>query len=176
MWGRLSSGAGAAFSAVQDAYGTTTTTTMRPRSSSTVAGELQDWGSASTPSAAFSRFDPPRVAQAVRPSTFSSANPWAAPAPASSSRDGLPEVLPPPPQVLVDNPWNTTRMPRRGDPFVADELTATAPLRRADRDDVDGDPGDPLALSSTVSPANAVSETSVSASAEEMDPLGVGMW
>ena len=176
MWGRLSSGAGAAFSAVQDAYGTTTATTTRPRSSSTVAGELQDWGSASTPSAAFSRFDPPRVAQAVRPSTFSSANPWAAPAPASSSRDGLPEVLPPPPQVLVDNPWNTTRMPRRGDPFVADELTATAPLRRADRDDVDGDPGDPLVLSSTVSPANAVSETPVSASAEEMDPLGVGMW
>jgi myotubularin-related protein 6/7/8 len=181
MWGRLSSGAGAALSAVQDAYGTTTTTTTtttrdtRPRSSSAVAGELQDWSGASNPSASFSRFDPPRVEQAVRPSTFSSTNPWTVAASSSSSssrqQDGLPEVL--------DNPWNTTRMPRRGDPFVADELTAAAPLPRVDRAAAAAllpDPGDAQVLSSTVSPAGAVSEAPVSASAEEMDPLGVGMW
>jgi myotubularin-related protein 6/7/8 len=53
MWDRLSSGAGAAFSAVQDAYGTTATTTRDTRSRSSSAlvasGELQDWGAAARP-------------------------------------------------------------------------------------------------------------------------------
>ena len=217
MWGRLSSGAGAAFSAVQDAYGTPRDT-RPPRSSSAAAtGELQDWGGGASPST-FSRFDPPRVAQAVRPSTFSSssapaggggaANPWAVSSLGSSpvsprGPDGMPSVL-------VDNPWNTTRVRAasrgqqpQGDPFVADELAAALP--RADRAPTDSttlpadpfvalpvaavpvptthlntaDPGDALVLSSTASPASAVSEAPklpVDSTAEEMDPLGVGMW
>ncbi|KAF8263066.1 protein-tyrosine phosphatase-like protein [Lactarius quietus] len=217
MWGRLSSGAGAAFSAVQDAYGTTTTTTTprdtRSRSSSalvTSGGELHDWGP--------SRFDPPRVAQAVRPSTFAGSsgpagggNPWAVPSsPASASSRG-PDGMP---SVLVDNPWNTTRAALSGqqsplrDPFVADELAAALP--RADRAPAGGSrlPADPsvalpvaaVPVKSAVAPSPhlqnrdpsgapvlsssgtvRVSEApklpaSSSTVAEDMDPLGVGMW
>ena len=153
MWGRLSSGAGAAFSAVQDAYGNTRD--PRSRSSSNVAGgELHDWGGGGrtspspSPSTHFSRFDPPRVAQAVRPSTFSSssapssgaaANPWAVSSLSTTttsspvSPDGIPSVL-------VDNPWNTaraqaraasrsqTQLLLRGDPFVVDGLPGADPV------------------------------------------------
>jgi myotubularin-related protein 6/7/8 len=206
MWGRLSSGAGAAFSAVQDAYGTT----RDPRSRSPSAlpgGELQDWGA---PSTTFSRFDPPRVAQAVRPSTFSSssapaiggggaANPWAV----SSSSLRAPESIP---SVLVDNPWNTTRVQARaaasrsqrqllGDPFTVEEPVAALP--RADLVPagsgfpadpsvalpgaaVISDPGDALVLPSSASSSGAVDEAPKlpvsSSTEEEMDPLGVGMW
>ncbi|KAH8984042.1 phosphatases II [Lactarius akahatsu] len=211
MWDRLSSGAGAAISAVQDAYGTARD--PRSRSSSTAAvGELQDWGAGTEPLAApstFSRFDPPRVAQAVRPSTFSS-NPWEvsslSPASPTAPRglDGIPSVL-------VDNPWNTARAQARaaerqesqGDPFAAHGLAVALPRAgQAPGLPVDpsvalpsspvpvkpvavtshvhtADPGDALVLSSTTSSSGAVDETPkvpASSSAEEMDPLGVGMW
>ena len=217
MWDRLSSGAGAAFSAVQDAYGTGTTArdTSRTRSSSALpaSGELQDWGASPSP---FSRFDPPRVAQAVRPSTFSgssgpagagsgSANPWAvavSTSPRGADEDGMPSVL-------VDNPWNTTRRAAASrslpDPFVVDELAATLPrAAAADRAPSSlpadpsvalpvpvkpavvstphlhtADPGDAPVLSSTGSVSEAPKLPAVSASsstAEDMDPLGVGMW
>ncbi|KAI9467409.1 phosphatases II [Lactarius psammicola] len=235
VWDRLSSGAGAAFSAVQDVYGTSRD--ARSRSSSTVAvGELQDWGAGTPPPrgtspspssfatpAAFSRFDPPRVAQAVRPSTFSSssgpaggggvANPWEVSSLSTSptSPRGLDGI----PSVLVDNPWNTARAQARaasrsqqplGDPFAADGLAAALP--RADLAPAGSglpadpsvalpsvvvsvkpaaaasrvhttDPGDALVLSSTTSLSGAVGEApklSASSTAEEMDPLGVGMW
>ncbi len=235
VWDRLSSGAGAAFSAVQDVYGTTRDT--RSRSSSTVTvGELRDWGagtppprgtspspsSLATPSA-FSRFDPPRVAQAIRPSTFSSSsgsaggggatNPWEVST--LSTSPASPRGLDGIPSVLVDNPWNTARAQARaasrsqqplGDPFAVDGLDAALP--RADQAPAGSglpadpsvalpaavvpvrsaaaashvhttDPGDALVLSSTASSSGAVGEApklSASSTAEEMDPLGVGMW
>lgn len=170
VWDRLSSGAGAAFTAVQDAY--ISPRDARSRSSSTVAGgELRDWGAGvpppprgtspspspsplATPSTTFSRFDPPRVAQAVRPSTFSStsapasgagagpANPWAVSSSSLSTSPVSPRGPDGIPSVLVDNPWNTARAQARaasrsqqqqprGDPFVVDELAAALP--RADR-------------------------------------------
>ncbi|KAH9989946.1 protein-tyrosine phosphatase-like protein [Russula vinacea] len=88
VWDRLSSGAGAALSAVQDAYGNTRDVrTQDAGNGGGPLGELQDWrapsprraspsvNAASTPT--LSRFEPPRVTQAVRASTFSM-NPWAA--------------------------------------------------------------------------------------------------
>ncbi|KAI9445984.1 phosphatases II [Lactarius indigo] len=208
MWDRLSSGAGAAISAVQDAYGTARD--PRPRSSSAVAasGELQDWGAGTSPST-FSRFDPPRVAQAVRPSTFSS-NPWevsslsaSAPSPVSSTPP--PRGLDGIPSVLVDNPWNTARAQARaderrqqlqGDPFATHGLAAALPVDpsvalpnssppllvkpAAVTSHVHtADPGDALVLSSMASSSSAVDETPkvpAGSTAEEMDPLGVGMW
>ena len=132
VWDRLSSGAGTALSAVQDAYGNVREARARDTGSgSNSSGELQDWSSASprraspsvnaasTPST-LSRFELPPVGQAVRASTFSSVsagtavNPWATTSlspslPSSSStsprnagRSGMPSVL-------VDNPWNTAR-------------------------------------------------------------------
>lgn len=228
MWDRLSSGAGAALSAVQDVYGTARDT--RSRSSSTVAGgDLQDWGTGvppprgaspspsplATPSTTFSRFDPPRVAQAVRPSTFSSssgaasgrgaANPWAVSSLSTSPPRGLDGM----PSVLVDNPWNTTRAQARaasrsqqslGNPFVVNVNGPAEALPRADLAPVGSglpadpsvalpgaiashvhtsDPGGALVSSSTASSPGAVGEAPklpAIPTAEEMDPLGVGMW
>ena len=138
VWDRLSSGAGAALSAVQDAYGTARDVRARDAGNGGLSGELQDWSApsqgraspsvnaASTP-ATLSRFEPSRVTQAVRPSTFSSVsagttlNPWATMVASSlpssgptSPRDaggsggggnGGGSV----PSVLVENPWNTAR-------------------------------------------------------------------
>ena len=151
VWDRLSSGAGAALSVVQDAYGTARDARARDTGSggnggggSGLLGELQDWSApsprrgspslntASTP-ATLSRFEPPRVTQAVRPSTFSSVsagtavNPWATmtasslPLPSSAStspRDagGGGSV----PSVLVENPWNTARTQARQRPPLED--------------------------------------------------------
>jgi hypothetical protein len=149
VWDRLSSGAGAAFSAVQDAYGTTRDARVRDAGNGggggSLLGELQDWSApsprraspsvdtASTPT--LSRFEPPRVTQAVRASTFSGSmntavNPWATMTPSSlhppastsprdaGGRGGMPSAF-------VDNPWNTGRMQGRsgarlGDPLLED--------------------------------------------------------
>ncbi|KAH9989088.1 protein-tyrosine phosphatase-like protein [Russula compacta] len=182
MWDRLSSGAGAALSAVQDAYGNTRD--VRARGTST-GGELQDWGPPSSPGPApprraaspplsspsppssvlisappntFSRFDPPRVTQAVRPSTFSTvssavgaaANPWATttmsssplPSPLSmsspSSTSAVPHEVRGIPSVLVDNPWNTARpspsarRPPLEDAFAVERERMALPRPRAD--------------------------------------------
>jgi len=132
VWDRLSSGAGVALSVVQDAYGNARDAQAQYAGSGSggSAGELQDWGSASprraspsvnaasTPST-LSRFEPPRVTQAVRESTFSSGstgtvvNPWAttssAPSSPSSSSTSPRDAGRSMPSVLMDNPWNTTR-------------------------------------------------------------------
>ena len=137
VWDRLSSGAGAALSAVQDAYvNTRDVRTRDPGNGGGPLGELQDWrapsprraspsvNAASTP--ALSRFEPPRVTQAVRASTFSSVsggttmNPWAA-----TTHSSLPSSVSTSPRdvgggggvpsVLVDNPWNTARTQARPD-------------------------------------------------------------
>jgi myotubularin-related protein 6/7/8 len=203
MWDRLSSGAGAAFSAVQDAYGTTATTTRDTRSRSSSAlvasGELQDWGAGAGASpSTFSRFDPPRVAQAVRPSTFSgssgpagsasgsgSANPWAVATGSPVSPRG-PDGIP---SVLVDNPWNSTRRAAASrsqpDPFGVDELAATLP--RADRPHVGSSntslPADPsVALPSptphlhSANPGDAlvVSSTGSSSEAPKLPEIETG--
>jgi myotubularin-related protein 6/7/8 len=126
VWDRLSSGAGAALSVVQDAYGTTRD--ARARSAGGL-GELQDWSNPSprrgSPSMAsslptLSRFEPPRLTEAVRASTFSSVskgtmvNPWATTSLPSSASTSVPrEADGGIPSVLVDNPWNTARMPPR---------------------------------------------------------------
>ena len=125
VWDRLSSGAGTALSAVQDAYGNARDVRARDAGSGSGSpGELQDWSSASphraSPSLNASRFEPPPVTQAVRASTFSSVsagtavNPWAimslspslpsspSSSPRNAGRGGMPSVL-------VDNPWNTAR-------------------------------------------------------------------
>ncbi|KAH9980851.1 protein-tyrosine phosphatase-like protein [Lactifluus volemus] len=128
MWGRLSSGAGAAFSAVQDAYETAREARARNASA---GGELQDWGAPSprkvspsfiSASPTLSAFDPPRITQAVRSSTFSStstgpsANPWTTLS-SSESHSGLASAAPREsdgiPSLLVDNPWNSLRAPSR---------------------------------------------------------------
>jgi myotubularin-related protein 6/7/8 len=137
VWDRLSSGAGTALSAVQDAYGNARDArTYAGSGSGGSPGELQDWSSASPRRASpsvnaastpptVSRFEPPPVTQAVRASTFSSVsagtavNPWVTTSsspslPSSSStslrdagRGGMPTVL-------GDNPWNTARTQVRG--------------------------------------------------------------
>jgi hypothetical protein len=150
VWDRLSSGAGAAFSAVQDVYGTARDARSRDAGSgggsggSGLLGELQDWSApslrraspsvdaTSTPTT-LSRFEPPRITQAVRASTFSGSvstavNPWATMTPSSlppsasasprdaGGRGGIPSVL-------VDNPWNTARTqvrPGARDPLLGD--------------------------------------------------------
>jgi myotubularin-related protein 6/7/8 len=151
MWGRLSSGAGAAFSAMQDAY--ETARDVRARNAS-AGGELQDWGTPSprrgSPAFTFasptlSAFEPPRITQAVRSSTFSgtltgaSANPWTTSS-SSESHLGLASAAPREPDgvpsLLVDNPWNTLRAPLRTtgarrvplvDPFAVDEMSTALP-------------------------------------------------
>ena len=137
VWDRLSSGAGTALSAVQDAYGNVRDARAWEAGSGSGSspGELRDWRSASprraspsvnaasTPST-LSRFEPPPVTQAVRASTFSSVsagtavNPWStassSPSLPSSSftspRDAGRGGMP---SVLVDNPWNTARTQAR---------------------------------------------------------------
>ncbi|KAI0253526.1 protein-tyrosine phosphatase-like protein [Lactifluus subvellereus] len=142
MWDRLSSGAGAALSAVQDAYGNARDTRTR---STTGEGELQDWGAPSSRrgspslvsgSPSLSVFEPPRISQAVRSSTFSgvstgaSANPWAtSPALHSASASTTPRERDGMPSVLVDNPWNTSRArsaPLK-DPFAVEGMVAALP-------------------------------------------------
>lgn len=164
VWDRLSSGAGAALSAVQDAYGNTRDVrTQDAGNGGGPLGELQDWrapsprraspsvNAASTPT--LSRFEPPRVTQAVRASTFSSVsggtvvNPWAA-----TTHSSLPSssVSTSPrgvaggggvPSVLVDNPWNTARTQARPgarlpleDAFAVEGMAAALPplLRAVD--------------------------------------------
>ncbi|KAF8489799.1 protein-tyrosine phosphatase-like protein [Russula emetica] len=133
VWDRLSSGAGTALSAVQDAYGNARDARARDAGSGSGGspGELQDWSSASprraSPSvnaasttSTLSRFEPPPVTQAVRASTFSSVsagtavNPWATTSlspslPSSSSTSPRDAGRGGMPSVLVDNPWNTAR-------------------------------------------------------------------
>ena len=137
MWDRLSSGAGAALSAVQDAYGNTRSTTG--------GGELQDWGAPSSrraspslvpASPSLSVFEPPRITQAVRSSTFSgvstgaAANPWVtSPALHSASVSATPREPEGIPSVLIDNPWNTSRARRapQKDPLAAEGMIAALP-------------------------------------------------
>jgi len=131
MWDRISSGAGAALSVVQDAYGNARDVRARSADNGGSSGELQDW-SAPAPrraspspfstSSTLSRFEPPRVTQAVRASTFSTVstgtvtNPWATspslPSPSASTPTASREVGGIP-SVLVDNPWNTSRAAAR---------------------------------------------------------------
>ncbi|KAH9956604.1 protein-tyrosine phosphatase-like protein [Russula dissimulans] len=134
MWDRISSGAGAALSVVQDAYGNARDARARSADNGGSSGELQDWsapvprrGSPSllSTSSTLSRFEPPRVTQAVRASTFSTAstgtvtNPWATPPSWLSSSASSPTAsgeVGGIPSVLVDNPWNTSRAPVRPSP------------------------------------------------------------
>jgi len=126
VWDRLSSGAGAALSVVQDAYGTPRDARARSAGGrGSGLDELQDWSSSSprraspsviSASPTLSRFELPRTTEAVRASTFSSAskgtmvNPWATP---SSAPTSAPREVGGIPSVLLDNPWNTARMPPR---------------------------------------------------------------
>lgn len=130
VWGRLSSGAGAAFSAVQDAYSTARDARARgPGNSGT--GELEDWSGATprraspsvmSPSPTLSRFEPPRLTEAVRASTFSGVstgtivNPWATSSLSPSSASTTPREAGGIASVLVDNPWNTSRTAARPSP------------------------------------------------------------
>ncbi|KAF8470480.1 phosphatases II [Russula ochroleuca] len=164
VWDRLSTGAGAALSAVQDAYGNTRDVRTRDAGNGGGGGgplgELQDWrapsprraspsvNAASTPTT-LSRFEPPRVTQAVRASTFSNVsggtvvNPWA-----TTTHSSLPSSVSTSPRdaggsggvpsVLVDNPWNTARTQARPgarlpleDAFAVEGMaTALPPLPR----------------------------------------------
>lgn len=124
VWDRLSFGAGAALSVVQDAYSTARDARARPGNSGT--GELEDWSGATprraspsvmSPSPTLSRFEPPRLTEAVRASTFSGVstgtivNPWATSSLSPSSASTTPRETGGIPSVLVDNPWNTSRPP-----------------------------------------------------------------
>jgi hypothetical protein len=128
VWDRLSSGAGAAFSAVQDAYSTARDTRARGPGNSGTLGELEDWSGATprraspslnSPSPTLSRFEPPRLTEAVRASTFSGVstgtivNPWATSSLSPSSASTTPREAGGIPSVLADNPWNTSRAPAR---------------------------------------------------------------
>jgi hypothetical protein len=127
VWDRLSSGAGAALSVVQDAYGTARDARTRSVGGGGGGlGELQDWSGSSprraspsviSASPTLPRFELPRTTEAVRASTFSSAskgtmvNPWAMPS--SAPNTSAPREVGGMPSVLLDNPWNTARMPPR---------------------------------------------------------------
>ena len=161
VWDRLSSGAGAALSAVQDAYGTARDVRGRDTGnggSGGLLGELQNWSApstgraspsvnaASTP-ATLSRFEPPRVTQAVRPSTFSSVSAGTASNPWATTSSSLPSSGPTSPRdaggsgggsvpsVLVENPWNTARQqvrtsarrPPLEDAFAVGGMAASLP-------------------------------------------------
>jgi len=152
VWDRLSSGAGAALSAVQDAYGTARDARVRGPGAGGSLGELQDWTAPSprraspsvfSSSPTLSTFDPPRITEAVRASTFSSAsrgtvvNPWATSPPLPSSPSSTaPREGGGIPSVLVDNPWNTTartqarpsaRRPPLEDAFAVGGMEAALP-------------------------------------------------
>ncbi|KAI9509600.1 phosphatases II [Russula earlei] len=207
MWDRISTGAGVALSAVQDAYGNTRDARARSADNSGSAGEMQDWSapsprraspSAISASSTLSPFEPPRVTQAVRASTFSTAstgtvaNPWAtspflrssaSPASHDVGGGGMPSVL-------VDNPWDTARVPARPSPgarrppledaFAVGEMARTlpslSPSRGIDRLGIEL-PVDPtVALpASTGSRRPSLPSRDSSSSSEGMDPLGVGM-
>jgi myotubularin-related protein 6/7/8 len=156
VWDRFSSGAGAALSAVQDAYGSARDTRVRGAGTGGSLGELQDWSAPSprraspslvsaSPAYAQSRFEPPRVTEAVRPSTFSSVsagtttvNPWAASLASQSPTSAETGSVP---SAFADNPWNTARMPARSgvrrapleDAFAVGEMAAAlGPRPRTD--------------------------------------------
>ena len=131
MWDRISSGAGAALSAVQDAYGSARDARVRSADNGGSSGELQDWSAPaphrSSPSllSTSSRFEPPRATQAVRAGTFSTTsagtitNPWATSPSLTSPSASTPiasREVGGIPSVLVDNPWNTSRAPVRPSP------------------------------------------------------------
>jgi len=64
-----------------------------------------------SPSPTLSRFEPPRLSEAVRASTI--VNPWATSSLSPSSASTTPREAGGIPSVLVDNPWNTSRTPAR---------------------------------------------------------------
>ncbi|KAI0310647.1 protein-tyrosine phosphatase-like protein [Amylostereum chailletii] len=195
VWGRLSSNATAAFSAVQGAYDGVAKdlrgmNLAGPSSDATEKGgelrhrdELPAWGD---PGAVGSTFETGRVTQAVRPSTFSAgatANPWA-----TSSRE-----RPLAPSIFDDNPWG---MPASridpamsasstglwgglpGDPTVAQPSPVRPPPSRG----ASGGLGPQAPLASAVAPAidgtqvDPPSEPpSSDAKRDGLDPLGVGL-
>ncbi len=168
VWDRLSSGAGAALSVVQDAYGTARDARVRGPGGGSL-GELQDWTAPSarraspsvfSSSPTLSTFDPPRITEAVRASTFSGAsrgtvvNPWATSPPLPSSPSTAPREGGGIPSVLVDNPWNTTartparpsaRRPPSEDAFAVGGMEAALPPLP---------PPDPLSIATSTFPAD----------------------
>ncbi|KAI0056466.1 phosphatases II [Artomyces pyxidatus] len=209
VWGKLSSGAGAAFSVVQDAYGGVAKDfrglSVGPASPG--GGELLDkggelrgrdelaaWGGDAP---AESRFEPERVAQAVRPSTFAggTSNPW-------STTKTSPFV----PSVLADNPWSTARStePARSatlgsslgdvfgtsraseasglpvDPTVAQPAIVASPSasRATEAPAKTSPPGPSAPLDPTPALSQAASplpKPSASPPGDDIDPLGVGL-
>ncbi|CAL1705304.1 unnamed protein product [Somion occarium] len=186
MWGKLSSNASAAFSAVQDAYGGVTKdlkvlSISASASSSQVdgGGELKSkeelgatWVSEGLSS---TRTTSPSY------TLGSSTNPWST----ASARPSLPSMF-------VDNPWSSVSAsptqlqslradtlfePSSGLPVDPSIALPTRPLSRSKSPSSDpffGDPG-PKSLPPTPPPANS-DDISSSAGVPASDPLGVGVW
>jgi len=210
VWGRLSSGAGAALSVVQDAYSTARDARARGPGTSGTPGELEDWSGATprraspsvmSPSPTLSRFEPPRLTEAVRASTFSGVstgtivNPWATSSLPPSSASAAPRETGGIPSVLVDNPWNTSRTPARPSPqrppledaFAVGRMEAALPALPPSADlgiattstshshtDHRGLPADPtVALPPRGLSASASSEASSATTAPPPPPSGV---
>jgi len=208
VWDRLSSGAGVAFSVVQDAYSTARDARARGPGTSGTLGELEDWSGATprraspsvmSPSPTLSRFEPPRLTEAVRASTFSGVstgtivNPWATSSLPPSSASAAPRETGGIPSVLVDNPWNTSRTPARPSPrrpsledaFAVGGMEAALPTLPPSADplglagthshtDRHGLPADPTVALPRTSPrglsASASSEASSAAAATPPSP------
>ncbi|KAN0103897.1 Protein-tyrosine phosphatase-like protein [Russula decolorans] len=183
VWDRLSSGAGTALSAVQDAYGNARDARAHAGSGSGGSpGELQDWSSAVSASTAVN----PWVVTSSSPSLLSSSST----SPRDAGRGGMPSVL-------VDNPWNTALggmaaalppLPRVVDPLGNE---SSASYNGLPADPSVALPPAPLSASASASPiapaphlpsldapSSAVGEApklELSGISEEMDPLGVGI-
>ncbi|VDB82792.1 unnamed protein product [Peniophora sp. CBMAI 1063] len=198
VWGRLSSNASTAFTSLQGAYDGLAKDLRQmnvappspDRAGSTSAGtgggelrgrdELGAWGTTRT-----ERFEPQRVEEAVRPSTFSagstfSGNPWATtkePVPPSPSTQGPSRHQPRLPSSLFDDPWGSV-----GARPAPTRPSATSPWEKMHDDALPTDPTvtvvqpTPRRVASNTAPEPAQKVEAPSAqqpSDLDLDPLGV---
>lgn len=191
MWGKLSSNATAALSAVQDAYGGVTKefkglTIGGANAETGQGGELKSkeelggkWASNSRPASPHSHTASPTSY------TVGSTNPWST----SSARPNMPSMF-------LDNPWSSVKAPTSptrqqvpitraeslfepssGLPVDPSVALPTVPISRPTPRSTDMLPLDtgPKAAEPTLPASNTDSTTSATSDAN-LDPLGVGVW
>ena len=188
MWGKLSSNASAALSAVQDAYGEVTKdfkglSLGGAPGPTGQGGELKSRDELGGTWASHNRPASPVHAPTPTSYTVASTNPWST----SPSRTNMPSMF-------MDNPWNTTRAPTSStaqsstpvqslfepssglpvDPSVAlPASTISRPIPRS----AESFPPDTEPKSAEPTPLTSNTDTTTTATSDaNLDPLGVGVW
>ncbi|THH28927.1 hypothetical protein EUX98_g5268 [Antrodiella citrinella] len=159
MWGKLSSNASAAFSVVQDAYGSVAQdmqglSVAGGTGTSPTGGELKSKEEISTWSGGRPS-SPSRRSSTISYTIGRTTNPWST----NTTRHG-PNV----PSMLIDNPWDTAprsspNHPPLGDPFTLGSQTAIPPATQSRSIPP---PSQPSALTSTNTPSKPLSLDSIS--------------